>query len=346
MYYPIKFKPLYKANIWGGRNLEKLNKQLPSGIVGESWEIAAHPDGMGVIANGLFENMTLEQLVQKYKSDIIGTKLPQKHLDKFPLLIKLIDANNDLSVQVHPTDNYANKNENGEYGKNEMWYVVDCKPNARLVYDVKSSIDKSAFKNAIRNNLVEDALNFVKVKPGDCFNIPAGLVHAIGTGLIICEIQQNSNTTYRVFDYNRVDKNGNKRQLHIEKALDVIDFSHNYEYTKLPGLVIKDKSIITKYIVANKYFAVEHITISGITKMNTHDERFYTYTILKGTGKINNIAVTMGESILVPAKLGKYTLSGNFEAIKSYVPDIEKNIIRPLKKANYSLDEINKMVVR
>jgi len=346
MYYPIKFKPLYKANIWGGRNLEKLNKQLPEGIVGESWEIAAHPDGMSVVANGQFKNMTLEELIRKYKRDIIGSKLASRDLEKFPLLIKLIDANNDLSIQVHPTDEYANKYENGEYGKNEMWYVIDCKPNSRLVYDVKPNIDKSAFEKAIKNDTVEDTLNFVNVKPGDCFNIPAGLVHAIGTGLLICEIQQNSNTTYRVFDYNRVDKNGNKRQLHIKKALDVIDFSHNYEYTKLPGLVIKDKNIITKYIVANKYFAVEHITINGITKMNTDNERFHTYTILEGNGKINDTTITMGKSVLIPAKLGEYTLSGNFKAIKSYVPDIEKNIIEPLKKAKYSLAEINKRVVR
>jgi len=338
MYYPIKFKPLYKSNIWGGRNLEKINKKLPSkGVVGESWEIAAHQDGMSIISNGKFENMTLEQIVKKYQEDIIGTKLPKKDLTKFPLLIKLIDANNNLSIQVHPDDTYANKYENGEYGKTEMWYVVDCKKGAKLVYDVKRTIDKKVFEKAVSEDKIEETLNFIEVEKGDCFNINAGLVHAIGTGLVICEVQQNSNTTYRVYDYKRVDSNGNRRQLHIDKALDVIDFSHNYEKEKSEGLIVKTNTMIQKYIVANKYFSVEHLIITGKQKMDTQEERFHTYTILSGSGKINNELVETGESVLIPAKLGKYTLDGNFEAIKSYVPDLQESNQRHYGYEPYAL---------
>ena len=347
MYYPIKFKPLYKSNIWGGRNLEKLNKTLPTNkVIGESWEIAAHLDGMSVISNGIFSNMTLEQLVNKYKQDIIGTKLPKKDLLKFPLLIKLIDANNNLSIQVHPDDKYAKKFENGEYGKTEMWYVVDCKKGAKLVYDVKKTIDKPAFEKAIKLDKVEDTLNFIEVKKGDCFNINAGLVHAIGTGLVICEVQQNSNTTYRVYDYKRTDKKGNTRELHINKALDVIDFSHNYSQEKCDVLITKTDNLTTKYIIANKYYSVLHITLNGVESMNTFEKRFHTYTILKGSGQINDVDVSMGESILIPAKLGKYILKGNFEAIKAYVPDIQSNIINPLLRAGYMMNEIKEKILR
>ncbi|MBN2851467.1 MAG: class I mannose-6-phosphate isomerase, partial [Clostridia bacterium] len=282
--------------------------------------------------------------VDQYKEAVIGTKLPKKDIEKFPLLIKLIDANNDLSIQVHPDDRYANEFENGEYGKNEMWYVVDCKEGAKLVYDVKKDIDKEAFIKAVENNTVEDTLNFVSVSPGDCFNIPAGLVHAIGTGLLICEVQQNSNTTYRVFDYNRVDDNGNKRQLHIGKALDVIDFSHNYQHEKCPGLIIDKENISVKFIVANQYFAVEHISVSGKVTEDTKEERFYTYTVLKGEGKINDTLISKGESVLIPAKLGVYTITGDFEAIRSYIPDLKENIINPLLEAGYSLNEIKEKI--
>ncbi|MCK5811369.1 MAG: class I mannose-6-phosphate isomerase [Clostridiales bacterium] len=345
MYYPIKFKPLYKDNIWGGRNLEKLNKELPKGITGESWEIAAHPDGMGIISNGQFKDMTLEHLVNKYGRDIIGTKLPEKDLLKFPLLIKLIDANNDLSIQVHPNDIYANEYENGEYGKNEMWYVVDCKPGAKLVYDIKKGITKDDFRKAVLDDTIEDTLNFINVKPGDCFNIPAGLVHAIGTGLVICEVQQNSNTTYRVYDYKREDANGNRRQLHINKALDVIDFSHNYKSEKSPGLIIKNEQVTKKYIIANKYFSVEHIDVNGQYIENTLEERFHTYTILTGNGSIGSENVKMGQSLLIPAKLGLYKLSGQFTAIKAYVPNIEKDVIKPLLTAGYSLEKIKQKII-
>lgn len=345
MYYPIKFEPLYKANIWGGRNLVKLNKNLPDGIVGESWEIAAHPDGMGIISNGSLKGMSLQALVEKYGADIIGTKLPAKDLEKFPLLIKLIDANNDLSIQVHPDDAYAFENENGEYGKNEMWYVVDCQEGAKLVYDVKRNIDRKAFEEAVKNDEIESTLNFVSVKPGDCFNIPAGLVHAIGTGLLICEVQQNSNTTYRVYDYNRTDDKGSKRQLHIDKALDVIDFSHSYHHEKCPCLQVSKENMVIKYIVANQYFSVEHITVNGTVNEDTREERFYTYTLLKGNGRINDVDISMGESALIPAKLGKYSLNGEFEAIRSYVPDLNENVIEPLTSAGYDLIEIKEKII-
>lgn len=346
MLYPLKFKPLYKDIIWGGRNLEKLGKILPNeGNVAESWEISCHHDGTSIVANGEYEGISLTEIINKLGRQIIGSALPQKDLNKFPLLVKFIDANDDLSVQVHPDDNYAQVNENGEYGKNEMWYIISAKPGTKLIFDVIPGTTKESFAQAVKDNRIESCLKYVEVLPGDIINIPAGLVHAIGKGIVLAEIQQNSNTTYRVYDFNRIDKNGNKRPLHIEKALDVIDFDTNGRKEKYKGLEMKINANSTKrYIVANKYFAVELYDINGKVEENADGSRFYMYTFIEGEGEIHYgsefMDVKAGESILVPASMGAYSIDGNIKALKSYVPVLEQNVISPLKAAGYQIDEI------
>ncbi len=345
MFYPFKFQPVYKNYIWGGRNLEKFGKFLPDGIVAESWEISCHPDGISIISNGKLKGISLPDALKKYGRDIIGKSFHDKDLKKFPLLVKLIDANNDLSVQVHPDDNYAFTHENGEYGKNEAWYIISAKSGAKLIYDVVPGITRRDFQHAVKQNKIEDCLKYVSVSAGDIIDIPAGLLHAIGKGIILAEVQQNSNTTYRVYDYNRTDNYGNKRPLHIEKALDVIDFDTMNRKEKYTGLKIDIPDGVKKtYLVANRLFCMEMIEIDGQLIDNANGSRFFIYTFLEGDGNITcsagKFSIRMGESVLIPASLGKYSIEGHIKGICSYVPDIETNVITPLKNAGYSMDNM------
>lgn len=345
MFYPLKFKPVYKDYIWGGRNFEKLGRKLPDGVVAESWEISCHPNGLSVVSNGDFAGKTLADLINEYGRQIIGTSLPEKDLLKFPLLVKLIDASNKLSVQVHPDDSYAMAHENGEYGKNEMWYIMSAKPGAKLIFDVVPGTTKESFAEAVRNENIESCLKEVEVFPGDVINIPAGLVHAIGEGIMLAEIQQNSDTTYRVYDYNRVDSTGKKRPLHIEKALDVIDFNASGRKEKVEGLKVKLAENSSKiHYIANKYFSVELYDINGCAKEHADGSKFHIYVFIDGSGKIQYkdgcMDVSAVESVLIPASMGDYSLCGNFKAIKAYVPDVEADILKPLKEAGFSVQEM------
>lgn len=340
MLYPLKFKPVYKDYVWGGRNFEKLGRTLPDGIVAESWEISCHKNGTSIIANGEFEGMSLPELIAKLGRQIIGNALPEKDVEKFPLLVKFIDAEKNLSVQVHPDDHYAKTRENGEYGKNEMWYVVSAKPGATLVFDVQPGTTRDSFAQAIRENRVEECLKSIEVFPGDAINIPSGLVHAIGQGILLAEIQQNSDTTYRVYDYGRTD-----RPLHIEKALDVIDFNSSGRKEKYKGLKadLGNGSSRTT-LVANRYFCVEVYDIRGQVEEAATGDKFRMFTFTEGTGTIawegGKLEVRAGESVLIPAAMGRYTLDGSIKGLRSYVPDLQADVIEPLKKAGYTLDVI------
>ena len=337
--YPLKFKPLYKDYVWGGRNLASLGKPLPAeGNVAESWEIACHKNGSSIVANGKYAGTPLPELVKTLGRRLIGEALPQQDIDKFPLLIKLIDAQENLSVQVHPDDEYAFANENGEYGKTEMWYIISAKPGAKLVYDVMPGTSRESFAEAVAANDVERCLNTMEVSAGDVIYIPAGMVHAIGKGIIIAEIQQNSDTTYRVYDYGRVG-----RELHIEKALDVIDFGSAGSGKKCSGITLPLSSGgKRKIVVANRYFCTEIYDIGGSADEIANGSRFHTYVFVSGTGTIvwegGRLPVRAGESVLIPAAMGKYTLEGKLTALKPFKPDLEKDVIHPLKEAGFEED--------
>lgn len=348
MLYPLKFASSYKDYIWGGRNLEKIGKQLPEGKVAESWEISCHPAGVSIVSNGIYKGVPLPDLIKSCGRSIIGASLNEGALLKFPLLIKLIDANDKLSVQVHPNDDYAAEHENGESGKDEMWYVISAKPGARLVYDVLPGTTKESFTKAVYENRIEDCLKYIPVSEGDVIDIPAGLVHAIGEGILLAEVQQNSNATYRVFDYNRLE-NGIKRPLHIEKALDVIDFNFSCRQEKIKGLSVDLGPASTKRcIIANRHFAVEVYDVDGSIEETADGSRFYTYTIINGHAVIRygstELSVKCGESVLIPASLGEYSIEGILTAIKAYVPDIIKNVVNPLLAAGHKEDEIKENV--
>ncbi len=347
VYYPIKLKPAYKDYVWGGRYFENFKRELPEGPIAESWELSCHKNGVSVAANGVLSGKTLTEIVSNDKYNILGTLFPMD-MDEIPLLIKFIDANDKLSVQVHPDDSYAFEHEGGR-GKNEMWYVYDAKPGARLVAGLKQGVGKEEFILAVKENRIEECLIEVEVQPGDVINVPAGLLHSIGAGTVIVEIQQTSDITYRVFDYNRVDSNGVGRPLHIDKALSVVNFDSKPGKVKIGGIPIKVNPTFTKTIyVANKFFACEKYQVNGRITEATDNSRFYAYVCLEGRGRIisKKMAVSFcaGETVLIPAALGKYDMEGEFASLKAYVPDFMKDIIEPMKKAGCTEDEINQLL--
>lgn len=324
MFYPLKFIPVYKDYIWGGRNLERLGRSLPEGKIAESWEVSAHPDGVSVIANGQFAGVPLPELLTQFGKEIIGTKLSTDFINQFPLLIKIIDANQQLSVQVHPDDQYARTHEGG-YGKNEMWYIISANPGAEIIYDLAPGITREVLSEAIRENRIEGCLNTIPVAAGDVFDIPAGMVHGLGAGIVLAEIQQSSNLTYRLYDYNRRDAQGNKRPLHIEKALEVIDFNSVGQKKKTTGIIKENKSgLLRKELIANSYFKIDLYELEGETSQTTNGESFFCYSFLEGKGKIiyegGSETFQATESILIPAALSDYKIEGKSKFLRVGIP--------------------------
>lgn len=321
--YPIKFENIYFEKVWGGRDFDSFRDNIPEGQIGESWDITCHPNGIGVVANGELKGKKLDELINELGHALVGTKIST---EKFPLLVKLINSKEKLSVQVHPDDEYARKVEN-DFGKTEAWYIVDTKPGAKIIIGTKNC-NKNIFQKAISEGTVEEFLNVVEVKKGDCFLIKSGLVHSIGEGLIIAEIQENSDITYRVYDY------GRPREIHVEKSLDVINF--DLESENLSNKEVLNFDGFSKIdFCENEYFGMKKINVETEWSDCSDKERFFILTCVSGNGyvviagstdssedSVENILVSeeikMGDSILIPATLGKYTVKGRIELIKSY----------------------------
>lgn len=314
--YPLKFRSIYFEKIWGGRDLEKFKDDLPEGNIGESWDVACHSHGTSVVANGEYENMKLDELIAQKGAAVIGTKLPK---DSFPLLLKLINSNDKLSIQVHPNDEYGFRVEM-EPGKTEAWYVMDAKEGASLIVGVKEGCTKEQFRKAIEEGTLEEYMNKVSIQKGDIYFIKSGLMHAICEGAIIAEIQQNSDTTYRVYDYNR------GRELHVEKALDVVDL--NLIGKKSAGLKVEMGGYSKTYHCLAKEFSLETYEVFSSFTEESDRERFFIFTCAEGNGTIDyhggNVNIKSGESVIIPAALGKYSFTGKLKLMKSYVPDINK----------------------
>lgn len=306
---PIKLTPTIKDYLWGGRKLiTDFGKKTNLEKAAESWELSTHPDGESIVADGEFKGLTLSEYINKNGKECIGINAAA--FDMFPILIKLIDAKDNLSIQVHPNDEYALKVE-GEYGKTEMWYIVDCDEDAYLYYGLNCEISKDEFENRIKDNTLLEILNKVPVHKGDVFFIPSGTIHAICSGILICEVQQNSNTTYRVYDYDRRGADGKPRELHIEKAVEVSNLF------PAPPLTKANDGILAKC----KYFTVEKVNNSGEIKLT--DTSFRSLVITEGSGTLElngeTIDFAKGESIFIPAQNNTANLAGEFEAVLSYV---------------------------
>ena len=304
-----KLKPVYKDYLWGGQKLVKdFGKNFTGEILAESWELSCHSDGQCLISTGSFSGMTLFDYI-KENPESIGTKCEK--YETFPILIKFIDAKQSLSIQVHPDDDYAIKYE-GDNGKNEMWYIVDATEDAFIYYGFNKEITKDEYRKHISENTLLDVLNKVNVKKGDCFFIKAGTVHAIGEGCLIAEVQQSSNVTYRVYDYARRDVNGNLRDLHIDKAIDVSTLAP-------PVNTVKNG----KELVDNKYFTVEKMLINSEIDVAVDGSSFHSILVLDGKGVLEcgeeSVIFEKGDSLFVSADSKKYTISGNFEALLTHI---------------------------
>lgn len=308
--YPLKFIPIFKYRMWGGNKLKTiLNKNYQEVNIGESWEVSDVKGDETVVSNGSLKGKTLKELIQNYKGDFIGQSVYQRFGDEFPLLIKFIDAKTPLSIQVHPNDEMAKERHNS-FGKNEMWYVMQADDKAELIVGFDDELDKEAYKNHLRNDSILEVMHHETVSEGDTYYIPAGRIHAIGAGVLLAEIQQTSDVTYRVYDYDRVDaKTGLKRELHNDLALDVIDFQ-SYENYKTSYKIEKNKAVKLEH---SPYFKTNIIEIEGDMFVNYEQiDSFVIYICLKGELTINYLneffKLKKGETILLPVSINNLKL--------------------------------------
>lgn len=314
----LKLNPVFKDYIWGGTRLrDDFGLKTDINPVAEGWMLACHKDGMNTIDGGEYDGKTLESVIKEGgKSKIAGTN--SEKFSYFPVLIKLIDAKDNLSVQVHPDNEYAARVEH-EFGKTEMWYVLDAAPGATLIYGFKNKIGKEEFKQAIESNTLLDVLNVVEVKKGDMFFIEAGTVHAIGKGALIAEIQQNSNSTYRVYDYGRLGKDGKPRELHIQKAIDVSKTEPAKYGTKPFGKKEEISGGTRQMLTECPLFSVYNYELCGKVELNANEESFNHILVVDGSGKIGGREFKKGDSFFVPANYGNYEINGNGEFILTKV---------------------------
>lgn len=306
----LKLRPACKEYLWGGNKLiHDFHKKFEGEKLAETWELSCHPDGPSVIANGSWAGAALAEYVESCGIEVLGRNC--RRFEEFPILVKFIDAKDDLSVQVHPDNSYALKNE-GQYGKTEMWYIVDCKEGAFLYYGFAKEMEKEEFQRRIEDNALLEVLNKVSVQKGDVLFIEAGTIHAIGKDIVIAEIQQNSNVTYRVYDYGRVDGEGRQRNLHIEKALAVTN--------RIP--LVRNKPVFP-HLAECDYFTVDKLNLDGrmLKKAGgtVSEDSFAHFLVVEGSGTIacggEEADFKKGDSLFLPAGSGEFQVEGKCEAL-------------------------------
>jgi Phosphomannose isomerase len=318
--YPLKFAPEFKERVWGGRALERFGLTPPEGAIGEGWMIADHPNGTTRVVNGPLAGKGLDEIRETFGREWFGTRGFSERNGRFPLLVKLLDCNDDLSVQVHPTDEFEGLPE-GELGKTEMWYVLDAKPGAKIIYGLKEGVGRAELEAAIAEGRIMECLQEVPVEAGDAFYIPAGTVHALCAGVVAAEIQQNSDTTYRLYDYNRPGLDGKLRELHIEDSLNVIAYD-GAGATRMKTDGVRAGEWLK--IAESPYFVVEKGIVDGVVKLATTGDSFVILIAADGSGKLRwnggEQPVAPGDCFLVPANLGDYEIEGALTVLRSRVP--------------------------
>lgn len=332
MLYPLIFKPIFKERVWGGRNLEKLyRKAIPPNVpIGESWEVADRPGDVSVIANGAFAGKDLRWLIETHGTEVLGAA---KTARRFPLLIKILDAQDVLSLQVHPPASIAPKL--GGESKTEMWYIAHAEPGAHLYAGLKKGVTRDEFERRLKEGTVAECVHRVNVKTGDAMFLPSGRVHAIGPGLVIFEIQQNSDTTYRVFDWNRAGLDGKPRELHIEQSLASIDFN-DHEPAPIQTAYSRNPTVKVRYVVDDPLFRVDAMKIKRRFFFNFRSAEPYILGILQGELVVSHnkvdYAVKAGEFCLVPASLELVSLRAESQVellhIQPGVRGKEESVIR------------------
>jgi mannose-6-phosphate isomerase len=323
--YPLKFKPIYKEKIWGGAKLKSvLNKASSLNNIGESWEISAVSSDLSVVSNGFLKGNTIEEVIEIYMGDVVGDPVYDKFGKEFPLLFKFIDAQRDLSIQVHPNDELA-KERHQAYGKTEMWYVIDAGHGSRLISGFTKPTNREEYLKALKNGHLSSLLKSHDVKKGQTFFIPAGNVHAIGAGVLLAEIQQTSDVTYRIYDYDRLDEQGDKRELHTELALDAINFEGVNE-----GGAYDDTQINTPVnLVECPYFATNMLNLNSAIERDIYIlSSFVVYMCVGGSAKIiysgsEEETISFGETVLIPVALESITIQpqGNVKLLEVYVKE-------------------------
>lgn len=317
---PLKFEPILKSVVWGGEKIIPFKGlDLEQEKVGESWEISGVKHNESIVSNGPDKGLNLTQMIEKYQGELIGEKNYAKFGDTFPLLIKIIDAAGDLSIQVHPDDDLAKERHNS-LGKTEMWYIVDTDENAKICAGLAQELTPESYVEKVADKSIMDAIACHDSHPGDVFYLPAGRIHAIGAGNLLVEVQETSDVTYRIYDYDRVDaKTGQTRQLHTEEAKDAIDYKVYPSYVSKPVDLVEG----TKELVRCKHFRVYLIEITGNKTFYRTHKSFSAMTCIEGDVVItddrgNEVKVNKGESVLIPAMASKITLKGNAKLIDAY----------------------------
>ncbi len=316
--YPLQFQPIFKERIWGGSKLRTvLNKPITSDTIGESWEISSVENDLSIVANGFLRGKTIEEVIDSYPEQLLGTKVFAKYGKKFPLLFKFLDAKEDLSIQVHPNDALALQRHNS-FGKTEMWYVVQADKKAKLVVGFKNKSTKEEYLQRLSDNSLLEILDLKQVKKGDALLLNTGTVHAIGAGSLIAEIQQTSDITYRIYDFDRVDAQGNKRELHTDLALDAINFDlvhSNKEYTK--------EMNTSNPMVDCEYFTTNYLPLQGELNVSRDGSSFTVYMCVEGSFSIEmegqSYQYIIGDTVLIPANMSKYQLNGSASLLEIYI---------------------------
>tara|TARA_R110000744_G_scaffold96926_2_gene187290 strand:- start:31 stop:999 length:969 start_codon:yes stop_codon:yes gene_type:complete len=307
--YPLKFRPILKEKLWGGTKLkEVLGKPIESEITGESWELSTVKGDISVIANGILEGKSLQDLIESNSEELLGKSVVERFGKEFPILIKFIDAKQDLSIQLHPNDDLA-KERHDSFGKTEMWYIMDADPKAELIVGFNKDVTKEEYAKSIDNDTLLDLLNYEQVKEGDTFFINTGKIHAIGAGVMLAEIQQTSDVTYRVFDFNRKDKEGNLRELHTELALDAVDYKKKDDFKVTYSQELNKVS----EMVDCPYFKTSFIQLTENLELDTTKRDSFTIFMCVGGKAViktaeGEVSIKKGETVLLPAITKKISL--------------------------------------
>ena len=316
--YPLQFEPILKDRIWGGTKLKTyLNKPIASEITGESWEISTVENDVSTIANGVFKGKSLNELINDFPEQVLGTKVFEQFGKQFPLLFKYLDAREDLSIQVHPNDELAARRHNS-FGKTEMWYVMQADDEARLIVGFKEKSSSEEYIKHLENKTLLSILDTKKVKKGDVFFLETGTVHAIGAGTVIAEIQQTSDITYRLYDFDRVDANGNTRELHVDLALEAI----NYDKVEAQKEYLKIENTSNE-VVDCSYFTTNFIPLNGNLNVNKNQNSFTVYMCVDGDFELilneEKYSYKKGDTVLIPASLTDFQLSGKGSLLEIYI---------------------------
>ena len=313
--YPLSFAPIFKERIWGGEKLEKeLHKPIHQPLIAESWEVSTVKGDISVIDNGALKGTSLQALIEQAPEALLGRAVYKRFGTDFPLLIKFIDAAQDLSIQVHPDDALAKARHNS-FGKTEMWYIMEADTDASIIIGFNKNVSREEYQAHLADKTLSQLLHFEKVKHGDMFFIPAGKIHAIGAGVLLAEIQQTSDITYRVYDFDRKDKNGNYRELHTELALDAIDFEQKDDFRKSYA---KAENTVNP-AVASPYFTTDYLKINQEMPLTLSGESFHIYMGVAGKGSLQygdmELPLEKGHTVLVPACCKQISLKGEMEVL-------------------------------